>query len=293
MFGDTVDYSILKPLTHSRNRATEEQLASTPAYTLDEARAYLDKACKLYFGSILPIDPRLSYLDLGCGTGQLSIGLTLSGVEDVTGIDIVDRNVGMAKKVADQLPADARPRFLAISSHEMKAERRYDVVIALAVMEHVDNPALLLREIRDLLKPDGRAFVSMTPFHGPFGDHMRGFFKVQIPWRGPLFSEKALLRLRGECFRPDDLAERYRDVGLNLMTVGELFRYIDDAELYAEKSFFDPHFRRYRRLRPFYPLSWILTRIPKVRDYFTFNVYSILRRRDRGAAPDDYEDRPR
>ena len=66
----------------------------------------------------------------------------------------------------------------------------------------------------------------MTPFHGPFDDHMRGFFKVQIPWRGSLFAEKALLRLRGECFRPDDLAERYRDVGLNLMTVGELFRYI-------------------------------------------------------------------
>ena len=129
MFGDNVDYTILKLLTHSCNLATEEQLASTPAYTLDEARAYLEKACKLYFGNILPIDPSLSYLDLGCGTGQLSIGLTLSGVEDVTGIDIVDRNVGMAKKVADQLPADARPRFRAISSNEMKAERRYDVVI--------------------------------------------------------------------------------------------------------------------------------------------------------------------
>ena len=292
MFGEAIDYSVLKPLTHSRNLATEEQLASTPAYTLDEARAYLDKARKLYFGDMLPIDPRLSYLDLGCGTGQLSIGLTLSGVEDVTGIDIVDRNVRMAKTVAYQLPAAARPRFRAISSHEMKAERRYDVVIALAVMEHIDNPALLLREIRDLLKPDGRAFVSMTPFHGPFGDHMRGFFKVQIPWRGPLFSEKALLRLRTECFRPDDRGERYQDVGLNLMTVSEFFRYVDDAELCAANSFFDPHFRQYRRLRPMYPLSWTLTHIPKVRDYFTFNVYSILQRRDCGAAPDDHEDRP-
>jgi len=48
-----------------------------------------------------------------------------------------------------------------------------------------------------------------------------GFFRLQIPWRGVLFSEKALLRVRRECFRPTDPADSYRKVagGLNLDSV--------------------------------------------------------------------------
>ena len=281
MFGDSIDYRILRPLTHSRNLRSEDELAARQPYTLDEARAYLDKARKLYFGGRFPIDSSLSYLDLGCGLGEISIALGLSGARDVTGIDIIDRNIATAKTAAQQLPADVRPDFRNISSHDLRTDRRYDVIIALGVMEHIDAPDLFLRDVHGLLKPEGRAYVSTMPFHGPFGDHMSGFFRIPVPWRGVLFSERAVLRLRAERFRPDDPAVRYQDIdgGLNLMTVGEFFRYVDEAGLYAESNFFDPHFRHYRRLWPIYPVSWMLTRAPKLRDYFTFNVYSILRRR--------------
>ncbi len=57
--------------------------------------------------------------------------------------------------------------------------------------------------------------------HSPFGDHLWGFFRVQIPWRGILFSQEALLRLRQDCFRPGDGVSRSQDVagGPNLMSV--------------------------------------------------------------------------
>ena len=283
MFGDAVDYHILKPLTHSHNRMTEEELdvqSEKPSYTLDDARAYTSKAQKLYFGRRLPVDPVLSYLDVGCGTGRLSVGLSVLGMKDITGVDIMARNIATAKSVSQSLPAENRPKFHLMSSEEVIG-KTYDVVIALAVMEHTSCPDNFLKKICELLKPNGRAYLSMTPFHGPLGDHMSGFFKVQIPWRGVLFSEAAVLRLRAECFRPTDNVKRYQDIagGLNLMTISQYLRYVNEARLEVVSNNFDPHFKHYKRLWPLYPLSWALTRVPRVRDFFTFNVYSIVRRR--------------
>ena len=293
MFGKAVDYYLLKPLTHKRNRATADDLErrareldrpsnDAPAhspYTLEQARAYARKATDLYFRGQFPVDPDLSYLDLGCGTGRLSIGLSLLGIQKIVGMDLLDHDIATADAIAETLPGDLRPDFVHLDGKAVDSQR-FDVVIALAVMEHVSAPRQFLERVRTLLKPEGRAFVSMTPFHGPFGDHMRPFFRVQIPWRGVLFSEQAILRLRRECFRPSTPARSFHEIegGLNGMTVSEYFRNIKAAGLEVVAHRFDPHFYRYPRLWPLAPLSLVLTRIPRVRDFFTFNVYSVLRR---------------
>ena len=294
MFGETVDYWLLKPLTHERNRATDDELdreAGQPdrprkdapahsAYTLEQARDYARKAAELYFRGHFPLDPELSYLDLGCGTGRLSIGLSLLGITSIVGMDIVKRDVSVANTIAKVLPHHLRqPRFVHLDGKPVD-NRTYDVVVALAVMEHVSAPWQFLEGVRNLLKPEGRAFVSMTPFRGPLGDHMRPFFRVQIPWRGVLFSEQAILRLRRECFRPSTPARRYRDIegGLNGITIAEYFRNIKSAGLDVVAHRFDPHFVRYKRFWPLAPLSCVLRRIPWVREYCTFNIYSVLRR---------------
>ena len=282
MFGAAVDYLILKPLAHRRNLATDSDRARLHLhYGADDALAYLEKARTLYFGNQLPVDRELGYLDIGCGTGELSIGLSLRGVEDVCGIDVVERHVTIANEAARVLQQAGRPKFMHISSEDFSRAQRFDVVIALAVMEHAGNPGRLLRDIRDLLTPTGRAFVSMTPFHGPFGDLMGKSFRVQIPWRGVLFSEKAILRIRREFFRPDEALACYQDVpgGLNLMRVGQYLRHIKDAGLKATHRF-DPHFRHYPRYWMLCPISSVLTRIPILRDYCTVNVYSVLQRAD-------------
>lgn len=294
MFGKTVDYWLLKPLTHTRNKAAAGEIergaceldrrsndfpAHSP-YTLEQALDYARKAADLYFGGQFPVDPDLSYLDLGCGTGRLSIGLSLLGVRNVTGVDVLERDIATANAVAETLPRDVRPAFVHFDGRTAD-NRTYDVVVALAVMEHVSSQRQFLERIRNLLKPEGRAFVSMTPFHGPLGDHMDPFFRVRIPWRGVLFSEQAILRLRRERFRPSAPARSFNEIegGLNLVTVGEYFSNIRAAGLEVVAHRFDPHFFRYKRLWPLAPLSYALTRIPKIRDYCTFNVYSVLRRK--------------
>jgi hypothetical protein len=148
-------------------------------------------------------------------------------------------------------------------------------------MEHIHDPGNFLKLLPDLLKTNGQAFVSFEPFQGVIGDHMSGFFRLPIPWRGLLFSEKALLRLRTEQFRPTDPAMRYQDIvgGLNQMRYEEYIRLVHDAGLEFVSHNCNPqlaHRFRYLRLNL---VSRVLTSIPKLRGYFIVSDYSILRRR--------------
>lgn len=131
----------------------------------------------------------------------------------MTGIDIVEWNIDVARaNAARALPQHRAPRFELADVHTWQTDRQFDVVFALGVMEHLGQPGPFLASLRRVLKPAGRTFVSIESFHSPIGDHMHGFFRVQIPWRGILFSEHAILRLRRECYRPADPAESYADI---------------------------------------------------------------------------------
>ena len=151
----------------------------------------------------------------------------------------------------------------------------------LGAMEHIHSPARFLKRLAELLKPTGHAFVSHEPFQSPIGDHMLEFFKVQIPWRGLLFSEKALLRLRRECFRPTDASERYEDIagGLNKMSYSKYLKRVRQAGLEFAFHFHNPQLWVHKRFLLLRPFSAVLTRIPLLRNYFIMTAFSIIRRR--------------
>jgi SAM-dependent methyltransferase len=283
LLGSFLDYRILKPLTHRHNLLTQEDLdrmAAEAGYSLEQAASYLERTRHEYFRGQLPVDPKLSYLDVGCGLGELSVGLCLAGARDVTGIDIEEWHGHASKVSAARLSEDyARPEFHVADVHTWECERRFDIVFALGVMEHLHSPKDFLAGLRRLLKPSGRAFVSIEPFHSPIGDHMHGFFKVQIPWRSLLFSESAILRLRREQYRPSDPAEHFRDIagGLNGVRFGNYLQQISDAGLDVVMHNINPQLWTYRKFLPLRPLSASLTRVPLLRDYLIVNAYSILR----------------
>lgn len=284
MFGELIDYYLLKPFTHSRNRATEEELNAkvrNKKYSLDDARAYLERARLENFSGHLPVDPSLSYLDVGCGNGRLSIGLGLAGAKNVTGIDVNARGIDEARAWSQSIPIDQRPKFLHVDVHQWHPDQKFDVVIVLGAMEHIHDPGDFLRLLPRLLKKDGRAFVSIEPFQGMYGDHMSSFFWFPIPWRGLLFSEGALLRLRRERYRPTDPATRYSEIvgGLNQLPYEEYIRLVHDAGLQFVSHNCNPRLGRRFRYLPLGSISRILTSIPGLRGFFINADYSILRLR--------------
>ena len=94
-------------------------------------------------------------LDIGCGGGLISIPLARLGAK-VTGIDVGKENIEAAKKHA--ATKGIAVEFLSQDISTLKT--KYDVVLCLEVVEHVDNLETFIHDISDLLKPNGIVIFS-------------------------------------------------------------------------------------------------------------------------------------
>lgn len=282
MLGKTLDYLILSPLAHSRNRKTEAELneraSMAQPLSIENANLRLRKLIDRLDGN-LPIDGALRYLDIGCGKGDITIALAAAGCGHVTGIDFVARTIAQARNDASRLRVGDKVEFVCGDIHDWTPEQPFDVVLSHEALEHIHDPQAFLKSIARLVTPDGLVILAFGPlFHSPFGDHMNGFFKVQIPWRGAMFSEQAVLRIRRECFRPTERSESYQEItgGLNQMRYSEFLEYVQSAGWEFKYLCVNPQAKRIPLL---HGVSNSLVRIPLVRDYFASSIYAILRRR--------------
>jgi SAM-dependent methyltransferase len=287
MLGQTLDYLILRPFSHQRNIRTEEELdslASQEALLTMEAGSFrLEKLISRLEGNF-PISDTLRYLDIGCGQGDIAVALGKAGCRDVTGIDFVPRKIAQATVNAQRLKVDDYVHFVCEDIHGWQPTHKYDVILSHEALEHISNPQAFLQTVANLLDPKGVLILAFGPlFHSPFGDHMNSFFLMQIPWRGVIFSEKAILRLRRERFRPTDTAKRYQEIsgGLNLMRYSDFLRYVHSTGW--EFSFLRVN-PQIKQLPPLYYLSNALLQIPLMRDYVASSVYAVLRPRSSQAA---------
>ena len=98
-------------------------------------------------------------IDIGCGGGILAESMARKGA-DVTGIDLSDK----ALKVADlhSLESGVAVRYKLIAAEQMAAEEagQYDVVTCMEMLEHVPDPAAIVKAAAALVKPGGKIFFS-------------------------------------------------------------------------------------------------------------------------------------
>ncbi|HYG91684.1 MAG TPA: bifunctional 2-polyprenyl-6-hydroxyphenol methylase/3-demethylubiquinol 3-O-methyltransferase UbiG [Azospirillum sp.] len=100
----------------------------------------------------------VSVLDIGCGGGLLAEPVARMGAE-VVGVDASERNVKTAAAHAAETGTDVTYR--TASAEELAAEgRRFDVVLAMEILEHVADVDLFLKSCAALLKPDGVLFFA-------------------------------------------------------------------------------------------------------------------------------------
>ncbi len=97
-------------------------------------------------------------LDVGCGAGLLCEPLARMGAA-VTGVDAAPENVAAAKAHAAQSGLTIDYRAGELSEQGLK---KFDVVTAMEVIEHVTDPAAFVAELTRHLKPDGLLIMS-TP----------------------------------------------------------------------------------------------------------------------------------
>jgi 2-polyprenyl-6-hydroxyphenyl methylase/3-demethylubiquinone-9 3-methyltransferase len=98
-------------------------------------------------------------VDIGCGGGILAESIAQSGA-DTTGIDLSEKALKVAELHA--LEVGANLTYRAISAEDLAQEQpeQYDVVTCMEMLEHVPDPASVVRACATLCKPGGTLFFS-------------------------------------------------------------------------------------------------------------------------------------
>tara|TARA_B100001093_G_scaffold158322_1_gene150847 strand:- start:230 stop:955 length:726 start_codon:yes stop_codon:yes gene_type:complete len=100
---------------------------------------------------------KLEILDIGCGGGLISEPMARLGA-NVTGIDAAEKNIKIAALHSKK--NDLNINYLNRSPEQMKEREKYDIILNLEIVEHVDNLELYLKSCHDLLKKDGLMFTA-------------------------------------------------------------------------------------------------------------------------------------
>lgn len=98
-------------------------------------------------------------LDIGCGGGILAESMARRGAQ-VTGIDMGKEPLGVARLHALEQGVELEYRQITAEAHAEEVPGQYDVVTCMEMLEHVPDPASVLRAIATLVRPGGRVFVS-------------------------------------------------------------------------------------------------------------------------------------
>src|SRR5712675_137841 len=118
-----------------------------------------DAACRKFERNIKSLNclSGLRILDIGCGAGLLCEPLTRLGAQ-VIGIDPSATNIAAARLHADKghLSIDYR----CTSVEQMDVRERFDIVLAMEVIEHVTDVGMFLNRCAAMLKPGGLMVVS-------------------------------------------------------------------------------------------------------------------------------------
>ena len=100
---------------------------------------------------------KINILDIGCGGGLLSEPMTRLGAK-VTGIDASDKNIKIAKLHAKKNRLNIN--YLCSSPEKIKIKHKFDVILNMEIIEHVEDINFFIKSCSKLLKKNGIMFVA-------------------------------------------------------------------------------------------------------------------------------------
>ena len=100
---------------------------------------------------------KIKILDVGCGGGLLSEPMKRLGA-DVVGIDASKKNIKIAKLHAKKNNLDIK--YINTSPEKFHPEKKFDVILNMEIVEHVDDINLFLKSCSRLLKKGGIMFIA-------------------------------------------------------------------------------------------------------------------------------------
>ncbi len=100
---------------------------------------------------------KINILDIGCGGGLLSEPMSKLGA-DVIGIDASKKNIEIAKFHAKK--NDLKINYLCSSPEVLKTKKKFDVILNMEIVEHVEDVNFFIKKSSELLKKNGLMFIA-------------------------------------------------------------------------------------------------------------------------------------
>lgn len=150
-------------------------------------------------------------LDVGCGGGILSESMARQAGAVVTGIDLATQSLRVAQLHALET-GTANVQYREIAAEALAAERpaSFDMVTCMEMLEHVPDPASIVRACAQLVRPGGWVFFSTIARNAK-------------AWALAVIAAEYLLKMvpKGtheyqKFIRPSELAAFCRQAGLNV-----------------------------------------------------------------------------
>lgn len=219
-------------------------------------------------------------LEVGCGEGGNLLPFAELGCETV-GVDIDASRIKQAWTFSTE--KKQKGTFIASDIFELKElENNFSLILIHDVIEHIENKAQFLSDIKSYLSPDGVLFIAFPAWQMPFGGHQqiaRGKFISHFPFIHllPGILYKWMLKVCGE---RRDVVKELLNIKATKCTI-ETFRKLVENTGYQiinqQLYFINPHYEVKFGLSP-RKLSKTISSIPYLRNFFSTSCFYILRK---------------
>ena len=100
---------------------------------------------------------KVKILDIGCGGGLLTEPMRKLGAE-IVGIDASKKNINIAKTHAKK--NNLKIKYICASPDKFISNKKFDVILNMEIVEHVDDVEFFLKSCSKLLKKNGIMFIA-------------------------------------------------------------------------------------------------------------------------------------
>jgi ubiquinone biosynthesis O-methyltransferase len=153
-------------------------------------------------------DGEFEILDVGCGIGDFAIELALRGSR-VIGIDINQEEIKIAKELTANFKVDNVKFEIGDFFNFDFQNKKFDGILLCEVIEHFDNPSLILEKSHSLLREGGWVIISVpsvVSFRNRLVFFLKGIFPDNQEFHRYYFAKKDLLtKIKQAGFRVENI----------------------------------------------------------------------------------------